>query len=104
MLRACQPGESTATDAVVWDGLLGIRREPWNELSRKMTGTVVLTGDAPIENVDEVLRLRGPLSAWEVCLWAALVLGLVFVIPLGPRALRGLAKRSMLVLRSEEVR
>jgi ABC-type bacteriocin/lantibiotic exporter with double-glycine peptidase domain len=88
--------ESTEAEALVWDGVLGIRREPWIEFSKKMTGTIMLTGDAPIENVDEVLRLRGPLSAWEVCLWAALVLGLVCVIPLGPRALRGLAKRSSL--------
>lgn len=86
--------ETTRTEAVIWDGLLGTRCEPWKGLSKTMTGVVLLTADSPIDKVDEVLYLRGSLTVWEVCLWAALGLSLVFAIPFGPRALRARAKRS----------
>jgi ABC-type bacteriocin/lantibiotic exporter with double-glycine peptidase domain len=85
--------ESTRSEAVVWDGLFGVRRETWRDFSRRMTGVVVLTGDEPIEDVDEAMRMRAPRCRWKVCLLGALVLGVVLLIPLGPRWWRGFPRR-----------
>jgi len=90
--------ESTWREAVLWDGLFGIHREPWNDFSKKMTGVVVLTGHAPIETLEEVVRIQGSAFAWKWWLGGALALlaGLVLLIPLGPRAVRGLTRRTNL--------
>jgi hypothetical protein len=81
--------ESTRTQALIWDGLFGMRRESWKDMFKRMTGVVVLIADEPIEDVDEVMRMRAPLSRRIVCALGVLVLGLVLPVTCAVRLSRG---------------
>ena len=82
--------DSSSTQAVVWDGLLGVRREGWGDFSKAMTGVIVLTNDSPIENVDAAIRLQSGRSVWVMCWLGGLGVGVILLLSPGLRALRRL--------------
>ncbi len=95
--------ESTSTEAVVWDGLFGTRRESWADFQEESTGIVILTDSKPIEDIDAAIGIReshfAPIAIMLAC---ALALTAIALTPLGPRMLRGLAKGSTLPLDLEK--